>query len=291
MQRRLEHQSQHQHQPHEQSWSRHRHYGYHEHEHQQHHYADRYSANARKEEDAAATYSRSSNTLAIQPLLARLEQEEARAVALKSYGVAARVHAAQLHLQDLERNVAFYEEQEQEAVLSRNYDLAEESKEQVAQLMQRYHDLQAQDFWSSNFSLHVSGHRSTVQGMCTVRFRLDHDVEMGQRVFVVGSAHELGAWDVTQAVPMLHSTEQDVHQGWFLEHEVAEGTTFEFKFVVLQDAEHPDPEFQVWQSGDNRVATMPWGSSLVDIHATWEGDEQTETVWSCSPLLTAPSSA
>lgn len=65
-------------------------------------------------------------------------------MALKSYGVAARVHAAQLHLQDLERNVAFYEEQEQEAVLSRNYDLAEESKEQVAQLMQRYHDLQAQ---------------------------------------------------------------------------------------------------------------------------------------------------
>ena len=76
------------------------------------------------------------------------------------------------------------------------------------------------------------------------------------------------------------------HKGWFLEHEIAEGTKFEFKFVVLSDDEHPDLDFQIWQPGGNRVATIPWSTALVDISAAWEADESRETVWCCSPLQT-----
>ena len=44
--------------------------------------------------------------------------------------------------------------------------------------------------------------------MCTVRFRMDYEVEIGQRIFVIGSPYELGEWDLSRAVPMQHSTEQ-----------------------------------------------------------------------------------
>ena len=52
--------------------------------------------------------------------------------------MAARLQAAHTQLDEVEESLDYYLAQEKEAVLNRNYDLAEQSKEQMSDLVLRY---------------------------------------------------------------------------------------------------------------------------------------------------------
>ena len=52
--------------------------------------------------------------------------------------MAARLQAAHTQLDEVEESLDYYLAQEKEAVLNRNYDLAEQSKEQMSALVLRY---------------------------------------------------------------------------------------------------------------------------------------------------------
>ncbi|XVF65426.1 hypothetical protein PTKIN_Ptkin09bG0248300 [Pterospermum kingtungense] len=79
---------------------------------------------------------------------------------------------------------------------------------------------------------------------------LDHQVEFGQHVAILGSTKELGSWK--KQVPM-NWTEG----GWVCDLELKGGESVEFKFVIVGK-----DKSVVWEGGDNRVLTLPEGGSF-----------------------------
>ncbi|WOL14413.1 phosphoglucan, water dikinase, chloroplastic [Canna indica] len=88
--------------------------------------------------------------------------------------------------------------------------------------------------------------RTTEGRMVRVRVLLDHQVEFGEHVAVVGSTKELGSW---KKHVMLDWTPD----GWVSELELRGGESVEFKFVILLGGKKD----VVWEGGDNRVLTLP----------------------------------
>lgn len=85
-------------------------------------------------------------------------------------------------------------------------------------------------------------------GKVRLRVRLDHQVNFGEQVVVLGSSKELGLWK--KKVP-LNWTEG----GWTCELELRGGDGMEFKFVILEK----DQQKMAWEDGNNRVLNLPKG--------------------------------
>nr|XP_009416602.2 PREDICTED: phosphoglucan, water dikinase, chloroplastic [Musa acuminata subsp. malaccensis] len=88
----------------------------------------------------------------------------------------------------------------------------------------------------------ASGERGAVR----VRVRLDHQVEFGEHVAVLGSTKELGSW-------RKHVMMEWTPDGWVQDIELRGGESVEFKFVVLLRGKKD----VVWEGGGNRVLTLP----------------------------------
>lgn len=85
----------------------------------------------------------------------------------------------------------------------------------------------------------------TRQGKVKLSILLQHQIEFGEHVVILGSAKELGSWK--KKVP-LNWTEN----GWVCELELRGDESIEFKFVILKG-----DGSMVWESADNRVLKLP----------------------------------
>ncbi|KAG5588688.1 hypothetical protein H5410_049122 [Solanum commersonii] len=83
-----------------------------------------------------------------------------------------------------------------------------------------------------------------------LRFRLDHQVEYGEHIAVLGSAKELGSWKKNI---MMDWTEN----GWIGELEVRSGETLEYKFVIVGKDKK-----MLWENGSNRILKLPEGGNF-----------------------------
>lgn len=83
-----------------------------------------------------------------------------------------------------------------------------------------------------------------------LRFRLDHQVEFGEHIAVLGSAKELGSWKKNI---MMDWTEN----GWIGELELQSSETLEYKFVIV--GKHKN---MLWENGSNRILKLPEGGSF-----------------------------
>jgi hypothetical protein len=97
-----------------------------------------------------------------------------------------------------------------------------------------------------------------------VTFNLNHKVNFGQEVLLVGSHEALGAWRVDNAV---RASWSEGHQ-WSASVNLPAGELLEFKFVVS------DPANVEWEAGSNRSLTVDaaaavlagsWGKELVPV--------------------------
>jgi phosphoglucan,water dikinase len=81
----------------------------------------------------------------------------------------------------------------------------------------------------------------------TVRLsiRLNHQVNFGEHIAVLGSAKEFGSWKKKKT---LNWTEK----GWVCDMELKGGESVEFKFIIVKDDKH-----MVWEYGDNRILKLP----------------------------------
>lgn len=84
-------------------------------------------------------------------------------------------------------------------------------------------------------------------GKVQLNVRLDHQVEFGEHVVILGSTKELGLWK--KNVPM-NWTES----GWVCDLVLKGGESIEYKFVVARK-----DKTMVWEGGDNRILKLPKG--------------------------------
>ncbi|GAB2267190.1 Phosphoglucan, water dikinase, chloroplastic [Dionaea muscipula] len=82
-------------------------------------------------------------------------------------------------------------------------------------------------------------------GKVCLRILLDHQVQYGEHVVILGSAKELGSWK--NKVGMRWS-----ETGWVCDLELEGGESVEYKFVIVR--KNAD---LLWESGDNRVIKCP----------------------------------
>lgn len=88
--------------------------------------------------------------------------------------------------------------------------------------------------------------------------RLDHQVEFGEHVAILGSAKELGSW---KNKVMMDWTEN----GWVCDVELKSNEEpIEYKFVIVSK----DKEKLIWESGDNRILKFP-GKGSFNIVCRW----------------------
>lgn len=87
-------------------------------------------------------------------------------------------------------------------------------------------------------------------GKVRLSVRLDHQVEFGEEIVILGSAKELGSWK--KKVPLKWS-----ENGWICELELNGGESIEYKFVIVGK----DKSLR-WESGDNRILNLPQGGSF-----------------------------
>lgn len=99
----------------------------------------------------------------------------------------------------------------------------------------------------------ASGKRRTVR----IRVRLDHQVEFGEHVVVLGSTKELGLWK--KQAPM-HWTPE----GWVCELELSGGEVVEYKFVIVTKGK----KGMIWEDGENRVLKLP-EEGMFDMVCRW----------------------
>ncbi|XP_073099612.1 phosphoglucan, water dikinase, chloroplastic isoform X10 [Elaeis guineensis] len=99
----------------------------------------------------------------------------------------------------------------------------------------------------------ASGKRRKVR----MRVQLDHQVEFGEHVAVLGSTKELGLWK--RQVPMDWTPE-----GWVCELELCGGEVLEYKFVILRKGKMG----MIWEDGDNRVLKLP-EEGMFDMVCRW----------------------
>lgn len=91
---------------------------------------------------------------------------------------------------------------------------------------------------------------------------LDHQVQFGEHVVILGSTKELGSWK--KQVPMNWSED-----GWICDLELKGGESVEFKFVVVSK-----DKSVAWEGGNNRVLKLPQGGNFGMI-CHWNSTEET----------------
>jgi alpha-amylase len=84
-------------------------------------------------------------------------------------------------------------------------------------------------------------------------------VDPGQRLYVVGSAPELGGWDPARAVPL----DPADYPNWTAERRSPAETAFEYKYIKKSG------DTVVWESRSNRTATVPADGRLA-LADGWE---------------------
>ncbi|CAA0840857.1 Phosphoglucan- water dikinase- chloroplastic [Striga hermonthica] len=96
-----------------------------------------------------------------------------------------------------------------------------------------------------------------------VNIRLDHQVEFGEHVAILGSVKELGSW---KNRVMMAWTEN----GWVCDLELTGSQDpIEFKFVIVGK----DKEGLTWESGDNRVLKFP-GKGSFNVVCKWNNTSE-----------------
>lgn len=95
------------------------------------------------------------------------------------------------------------------------------------------------------------------RGKVKIHFRIDHQVQFGEHIVMLGSAKELGSWKKNV---MLRWTDK----GWVSEMEFKGGETVEFKFIVVGKDENV-----IWESGNNRILKLPAGGSY-EVVCKWD---------------------
>ncbi|XP_061961632.1 phosphoglucan, water dikinase, chloroplastic-like [Populus nigra] len=96
--------------------------------------------------------------------------------------------------------------------------------------------------------------RATKKSMLNVR--IDHQVEFGENIVIVGSSKEMGSWK--KKVPMKWT-----ENGWVCKLELKGGEVVEFKFAIVSK-----DNSLVWESGDNRALKLPREGSF-EIVCRW----------------------
>lgn len=81
--------------------------------------------------------------------------------------------------------------------------------------------------------------------MVRLTLRLNHQVEFGEHVSVLGSTKEFGSWKKKQPMDWTEN-------GWVVDLECKGGEPVEFKFVVTKLNKS-----MLWESGENRVLKLP----------------------------------
>ncbi|EHA8586549.1 putative Phosphoglucan, water dikinase, chloroplastic [Cocos nucifera] len=113
---------------------------------------------------------------------------------------------------------------------------------------------------SSGPVVRVEEEKHKASGKCPrvrIRVRLDHQVEFGEHVAVLGSTKELGLWK--KQVPMDWTPE-----GWVCELELCGGEVLEYKFVILMKGK----KGMIWEDGDNRILKLP-EEGMFDMVCRW----------------------
>ncbi|KAJ1382425.1 Pyruvate phosphate dikinase, PEP/pyruvate-binding [Sesbania bispinosa] len=104
------------------------------------------------------------------------------------------------------------------------------------------------------------GKKTTKKDKVRLHVRLDHQVQFGDHVVLLGSAKELGSWK--KNVP-LNWTED----GWVCNLELKGSDHIEFKFVIVNK-----DKSLVWEAGENRVLKLPVAGRF-GIVATWNATQ------------------
>ncbi|KAM3357251.1 phosphoglucan, water dikinase, chloroplastic [Capsicum galapagoense] len=94
-----------------------------------------------------------------------------------------------------------------------------------------------------------------------LRFRLDHQVEFGEHVAVLGSAKELGSWKKNMVMDWTEN-------GWIGELELRSGETLEYKFVIVGKDKN-----MLWENGSNRILKLPEGGSF-ELVSKWNATDE-----------------
>ncbi|KAL3845584.1 hypothetical protein ACJIZ3_002987 [Penstemon smallii] len=91
-----------------------------------------------------------------------------------------------------------------------------------------------------------------------IKLRLDHQVEFGEHVAILGSAKELGSWK--------NKVNMDwTENGWVCDLELKSNEEpIEYKFVIVGN----DKKKLTWESGDNRVLRFP-GNGSFNVVCKW----------------------
>ncbi|KAJ6873727.1 phosphoglucan [Populus alba x Populus x berolinensis] len=93
--------------------------------------------------------------------------------------------------------------------------------------------------------------RATMKSKLNVR--IDHQVEFGEHIVIVGSSKEMGSWK--KKVPMKWT-----ENGWVCELELKGGEAVEFKFAIVSK-----DNGLVWESGPNRALKLPREGSFAIV--------------------------
>jgi phosphoglucan,water dikinase len=97
-----------------------------------------------------------------------------------------------------------------------------------------------------------------------LHLRLDHQVQFGDHVVLLGSTKELGSWKTN--VPLKWT-----QNGWVRDFHFkgGEGDHLEFKFIIV----NKDGTL-LWEAGDNRVLNLPATAGHFQTVATWNTTHQ-----------------
>nr|WP_279638437.1 CBM20 domain-containing protein [Kitasatospora cineracea] len=90
-------------------------------------------------------------------------------------------------------------------------------------------------------------------------FAVNATTTVGQNIYVVGDAAELGGWDTSKALPLSSAA----YPVWKLDVALNAGTAIQYKYVRKDAAGNV-----TWESGANRTATVP-ASGKVALNDTW----------------------
>ncbi|XP_021745875.1 phosphoglucan, water dikinase, chloroplastic-like isoform X1 [Chenopodium quinoa] len=82
-------------------------------------------------------------------------------------------------------------------------------------------------------------------GKVLLRILLEHQVQFGESVVMLGSAKELGSWKKPVTMGWTEN-------GWVSDFEMRGGDSVEFKFVIMGK-----DKSLTWESGDNRILQIP----------------------------------
>ncbi|GAQ88582.1 glycoside hydrolase family 13 protein [Klebsormidium nitens] len=109
--------------------------------------------------------------------------------------------------------------------------------------------------------LHQPGCRAAA-----VRFNVRTPTNFGEEVKVVGSAEQLGNWDINRA-PMLKWTED---HWWRAELNLPTDQVVEYKVILLDHARKRTGDSVIWQEGSNQMLHVPSSQDSHVVEIEWE---------------------